>query len=182
MLRSKTACKCCFSFLCVSFPPLLALLSLGTTKKGIGPVYSAKAARSGLRICDLLADFTQFSERSVSPTTLYMSHLPFRIQVWTLERPQSINTQHAVLVHPDHFCISAAGVWLSGNCCCCASITKKALDHSLDHKWYKTWMQPPCYPLVSKIVFPPSPSSVLKRHVTNQWVNLAVKPQACESC
>uniref|UniRef100_A0A671YPE1 Adenylosuccinate synthetase n=1 Tax=Sparus aurata TaxID=8175 RepID=A0A671YPE1_SPAAU len=36
---------------------------LGTTKKGIGPVYSAKAARSGLRICDLLADFTQFSER-----------------------------------------------------------------------------------------------------------------------
>lgn len=56
-----------------------------------------------------------------------------------------------MLVHPDHFCISAAGVWLSGNCCCCASITKKALDHSLDHKWYKTWMQPPCYPLVSKI-------------------------------
>uniref|UniRef100_A0AAQ4RR41 Adenylosuccinate synthetase n=1 Tax=Gasterosteus aculeatus aculeatus TaxID=481459 RepID=A0AAQ4RR41_GASAC len=39
--------------------------NLGTTKKGIGPVYSAKAARSGLRICDLLADFTQFSERSV---------------------------------------------------------------------------------------------------------------------
>ncbi|XP_054874328.1 adenylosuccinate synthetase isozyme 2 [Amphiprion ocellaris] len=37
--------------------------NLGTTKKGIGPVYSAKAARSGLRICDLLADFTQFSER-----------------------------------------------------------------------------------------------------------------------
>lgn len=45
--------------------PLSALPSLGTTKKGIGPVYSAKAARSGLRICDLLADFTQFSERSV---------------------------------------------------------------------------------------------------------------------
>lgn len=40
-------------------------ISLGTTKKGIGPVYSAKAARSGLRICDLLADFNQFSERSV---------------------------------------------------------------------------------------------------------------------
>lgn len=38
--------------------------SLGTTKKGIGPVYSAKAARSGLRICDLLADFQEFSERS----------------------------------------------------------------------------------------------------------------------
>ncbi|XP_035262501.1 adenylosuccinate synthetase isozyme 2 [Anguilla anguilla] len=37
--------------------------NLGTTKKGIGPVYSAKAARSGLRICDLLADFQEFSER-----------------------------------------------------------------------------------------------------------------------
>ncbi|XP_043914128.1 adenylosuccinate synthetase isozyme 2 [Protopterus annectens] len=37
--------------------------NLGTTKKGIGPVYSSKAARSGLRICDLLADFQDFSER-----------------------------------------------------------------------------------------------------------------------
>ncbi|KAF3841866.1 hypothetical protein F7725_023817 [Dissostichus mawsoni] len=42
---------------------------IGTAKtrasrqEGIGPVYSAKAARSGLRICDLLADFTTFSER-----------------------------------------------------------------------------------------------------------------------
>lgn len=44
---------------------IFLLSSLGTTKKGIGPVYSAKAARSGLRICDLLADFTHFSERSV---------------------------------------------------------------------------------------------------------------------
>lgn len=78
---------------------------------------------------------------------IYLSE--YRFGHW--KGPQSINTQHAVLVHPDHFCISAAGVWLSGNCCCCASITKKALDHSLDHKWYKTWMQPPCYPLVSKI-------------------------------
>ncbi|XP_019715901.1 adenylosuccinate synthetase isozyme 2-like isoform X2 [Hippocampus comes] len=37
--------------------------NLGTTKKGIGPVYSTKAARSGLRICDLLADFKDFSDR-----------------------------------------------------------------------------------------------------------------------
>ncbi|RXM98735.1 Adenylosuccinate synthetase isozyme 2 [Acipenser ruthenus] len=37
--------------------------NLGTTKKGIGPVYSAKAARSGLRICDLLSDFDDFTER-----------------------------------------------------------------------------------------------------------------------
>ena len=53
-------------------PPLLAPSSLGTTKKGIGPVYSAKAARSGLRICDLLADFTQFSERSVPTSQDYL--------------------------------------------------------------------------------------------------------------
>ncbi|KAJ7409835.1 Adenylosuccinate synthetase isozyme 2 [Willisornis vidua] len=36
---------------------------LGTTKKGIGPVYSSKAARSGLRMCDLVSDFDEFSER-----------------------------------------------------------------------------------------------------------------------
>ncbi len=27
--------------------------SLGTTKKGIGPTYSAKSSRIGLRVCDL---------------------------------------------------------------------------------------------------------------------------------
>lgn len=42
---------------------LLSFPSLGTTKKGIGPVYSSKAARSGLRMCDLVSDFDDFSER-----------------------------------------------------------------------------------------------------------------------
>ncbi|OPJ72662.1 adenylosuccinate synthetase isozyme 2 [Patagioenas fasciata] len=37
--------------------------NLGTTKKGIGPVYSSKASRSGLRMCDLVSDFDDFSER-----------------------------------------------------------------------------------------------------------------------
>ncbi|XP_064407758.1 adenylosuccinate synthetase isozyme 2 [Latimeria chalumnae] len=37
--------------------------NLGTTKKGIGPVYSSKASRTGLRICDLLADFDEFSKK-----------------------------------------------------------------------------------------------------------------------
>ncbi|CAI5654574.1 unnamed protein product [Oreochromis niloticus] len=50
--------------------------NLGTTKKGIGPVYSAKAARSGLRICDLLADFTQFSERYKALAKQYQSMYP----------------------------------------------------------------------------------------------------------
>uniref|UniRef100_A0A9J7ZU52 Adenylosuccinate synthetase n=1 Tax=Cyprinus carpio carpio TaxID=630221 RepID=A0A9J7ZU52_CYPCA len=49
---------------------------LGTTKKGIGPVYSAKAARSGLRICDLLADFQEFSERFKHLASQYKSMYP----------------------------------------------------------------------------------------------------------
>uniref|UniRef100_A0A4W3GMF2 Adenylosuccinate synthetase n=1 Tax=Callorhinchus milii TaxID=7868 RepID=A0A4W3GMF2_CALMI len=36
--------------------------NLGTTKKGIGPVYASKASRTGLRICDLLSDFDEFSK------------------------------------------------------------------------------------------------------------------------
>uniref|UniRef100_A0A4W4GQI4 Adenylosuccinate synthetase n=1 Tax=Electrophorus electricus TaxID=8005 RepID=A0A4W4GQI4_ELEEL len=37
--------------------------NLGTTKKGIGPAYSSKAARNGLRVCDLLSDFSIFEEK-----------------------------------------------------------------------------------------------------------------------
>ncbi|XP_070807675.1 adenylosuccinate synthetase isozyme 2-like [Pituophis catenifer annectens] len=37
--------------------------NLGTTKKGIGPAYASKASRTGLRICDLLADFNEFSKK-----------------------------------------------------------------------------------------------------------------------
>lgn len=37
--------------------------SLGTTKKGIGPAYSSKATRNGLRIADVLGDFKTFSEK-----------------------------------------------------------------------------------------------------------------------
>lgn len=36
---------------------------LGTTKKGIGPTYSSKATRNGLRIGDLLGDFKEFTKR-----------------------------------------------------------------------------------------------------------------------
>uniref|UniRef100_W5KYJ9 Adenylosuccinate synthetase n=1 Tax=Astyanax mexicanus TaxID=7994 RepID=W5KYJ9_ASTMX len=39
--------------------------NIGTTKKGIGPTYSCKASRTGLRVCDLLADFKEFSLRAV---------------------------------------------------------------------------------------------------------------------
>lgn len=37
--------------------------NIGTTKKGIGPTYSSKAARTGLRVCDLLSNFDEFSSR-----------------------------------------------------------------------------------------------------------------------
>lgn len=36
---------------------------LGTTKKGIGPCYSSKAGRHGLRMADLLGDFSVFEQR-----------------------------------------------------------------------------------------------------------------------
>jgi len=36
--------------------------AIGTTKKGIGPTYSSKANRSGIRICDL-KDFAQFETK-----------------------------------------------------------------------------------------------------------------------
>ncbi|KAJ8932682.1 hypothetical protein NQ318_020331 [Aromia moschata] len=38
---------------------------LGTTKKGIGPTYSSKATRNGIRIGDLLGDFSQFSKKFI---------------------------------------------------------------------------------------------------------------------
>lgn len=37
--------------------------SLGTTKKGIGPAYSSKATRNGIRVGDLLGDFNAFSDK-----------------------------------------------------------------------------------------------------------------------
>uniref|UniRef100_A0A4W6F2R0 Adenylosuccinate synthetase n=1 Tax=Lates calcarifer TaxID=8187 RepID=A0A4W6F2R0_LATCA len=37
--------------------------NLGTTKKGIGPAYSSKAARNGLRICDLVSNFKVFENK-----------------------------------------------------------------------------------------------------------------------
>lgn len=36
---------------------------IGTTKKGIGPTYSSKASRSGIRVCDLVGDFEHFANR-----------------------------------------------------------------------------------------------------------------------
>ena len=37
--------------------------NLGTTKKGIGPTYSSKATRNGIRFCDLMGDFETFETK-----------------------------------------------------------------------------------------------------------------------
>ncbi|PLW46108.1 hypothetical protein PCASD_04163 [Puccinia coronata f. sp. avenae] len=37
--------------------------SIGTTKKGIGPAYSTKASRSGLRVHHLMGDFSSFEQK-----------------------------------------------------------------------------------------------------------------------
>lgn len=40
--------------------------SLGTTKKGIGPTYSSKATRNGIRMCDLMNDdFSVFEAKYI---------------------------------------------------------------------------------------------------------------------
>lgn len=38
---------------------------LGTTKKGIGPTYSSKANRNGVRVSDLIGDFAEFERKYV---------------------------------------------------------------------------------------------------------------------
>ena len=37
--------------------------SIGTTKKGIGPTYSSKMSRTGVRVGDLVGDFDAFANK-----------------------------------------------------------------------------------------------------------------------
>nr|CAD7395473.1 unnamed protein product [Timema poppensis] len=50
--------------------------SLGTTKKGIGPTYSSKATRNGIRVADLLGNFDQFIEKFQSLASVYQRMFP----------------------------------------------------------------------------------------------------------
>jgi len=50
--------------------------SLGTTKKGIGPCYSSKATRNGIRVSDLLGDYSAFSEKFRAITDFYHRLFP----------------------------------------------------------------------------------------------------------
>lgn len=49
---------------------------MGTTKKGIGPTYSSKATRNGIRIGELLGDFNQFSQKFQSLVNMYQRMFP----------------------------------------------------------------------------------------------------------
>lgn len=57
------SCCCCFIVFLLIVTEFMFVHSIGTTKKGIGPTYACKASRTGLRICDLMADFSEFSTR-----------------------------------------------------------------------------------------------------------------------
>lgn len=50
--------------------------SLGTTKKGIGPAYSSKATRNGIRVGDLMGDFNLFKEKFLSIVSTYERLFP----------------------------------------------------------------------------------------------------------
>ena len=48
----------CMYFICVCL-----IYRLGTTKKGIGPAYSCKASRMGIRVCDLMGNPAIFRQK-----------------------------------------------------------------------------------------------------------------------
>ncbi|KAH8354147.1 hypothetical protein KR084_001693 [Drosophila pseudotakahashii] len=50
--------------------------SLGTTKKGIGPAYSSKASRNGIRVGELLGDFSLFSDKFKSIVATHVRLFP----------------------------------------------------------------------------------------------------------
>ncbi|KAE8747136.1 hypothetical protein FOCC_FOCC006134 [Frankliniella occidentalis] len=50
--------------------------SIGTTKKGIGPAYASKVTRNGIRIVDLLGDFSLFSEKFQTLVAYYQRLFP----------------------------------------------------------------------------------------------------------
>jgi adenylosuccinate synthase len=49
---------------------------IGTTKKGIGPCYASKASRNGIRVADLITDFSVFSEKLTNLANSYTKRYP----------------------------------------------------------------------------------------------------------
>ncbi|XP_019868441.1 adenylosuccinate synthetase [Aethina tumida] len=71
---------------------------LGTTKKGIGPTYSSKMTRNGLRIGDLLGDFEKFSKRFQGLANVYQRMFP-NLQV-DVEEELKRYKKYAEMVRP----------------------------------------------------------------------------------
>ncbi|XP_038206434.1 adenylosuccinate synthetase [Zerene cesonia] len=72
--------------------------SLGTTKKGIGPTYSSKATRNGIRIGDLLGDFQIFEEKFRSLAATYKRMFP-SLEV-DIENELAKYKEYAVKIRP----------------------------------------------------------------------------------
>ena len=49
---------------------------IGTTNKGIGPTYSSKCFRNGVRMCELMGDFSIFTERYNKLVDHYVRYFP----------------------------------------------------------------------------------------------------------
>ncbi|CAI5453175.1 unnamed protein product [Caenorhabditis angaria] len=55
---------------------LAAKNKIGTTNRGIGPTYSSKCFRNGIRVADLMADFDEFSEKYKRLVDHYKKQFP----------------------------------------------------------------------------------------------------------
>lgn len=71
---------------------------LGTTKKGIGPTYSSKATRNGIRIGDLLGDFESFSQRFKNLANMYQRMFPSLVV--DVEKELERYKEYAVKIKP----------------------------------------------------------------------------------
>nr|DBA14436.1 TPA: hypothetical protein GDO54_005408 [Pyxicephalus adspersus] len=92
--------------------------NIGTTKKGIGPTYSSKAARTGLRVCDLLANFDEFSSRFKNLAQQHQSMFP-NLEIDVEGQLKKLKDKKSIF-----FRLSSYGVRLP--CVCCFIIPKTA--------------------------------------------------------
>lgn len=57
--------KWVFNFINTLFKGTFYFREIGTTRRGIGPTYSSKCFRNGIRLADLLGDFDDFTKRYI---------------------------------------------------------------------------------------------------------------------
>ncbi|KAF4532080.1 hypothetical protein B566_EDAN006174 [Ephemera danica] len=82
--------------------------SLGTTKKGIGPAYSSKATRNGIRMTDLIGDFATFEEKFQTLVTSYRRMFPdLQVDVKPMV-VESVSYLHKALAHGSSVLVEGA--------------------------------------------------------------------------